>query len=42
MGSSGATAKVQAKEWDKSFEKIIEEVGSIQVSGSSTSAASAP
>ena len=26
MGTSGATAKVQAKEWDKSFEKIIEEL----------------
>jgi len=43
MGTNGATAKVQAKEWDQSFSKIIEEVGSVQVSGSATSiSASAP
>jgi hypothetical protein len=43
MGTSGANAKVQAKDWEESFSKIIEEVGSIQVSGSaaSTSASAA-
>ena len=29
MGTSGTNAKVQAKDWDKSFDKIIEECGSV-------------
>lgn len=35
MGATGANAKVQAKDWETSFTKIIEECGSIQVGGSS-------
>jgi hypothetical protein len=43
MGSTGAGAKVQAKEWEPSFSKMIEECGSVQItSGSGPVAADAP
>ena len=35
MGARGTDAKVNAKDWNPSFSKMIEEVGSIQVSATS-------
>jgi hypothetical protein len=44
MGTNGQNAKVQAKEWEPSFEKMIEECGTVKLAGAPTapSAPSAP
>ena len=41
MGTNGHDAKVAAKEWDQSFAKMIEECGSVQVSGAPIAAPTA-
>ena len=33
MGTNGHTAKVHAKEWEPSFEKMIEECGTVKLAG---------
>lgn len=33
MGTNGQTAKVHAKEWEPSFEKMIEECGTVKLAG---------